>query len=206
MIAYSTWSNTGQDRYRIVLPTTRYMSKELAKALRMIANNKIEAYCHTTRNETRTGIDKGKFYPAALFFLPSQGKHPEDSFFQEFDGTAIDPTEWIDECTNDLLDEIIAKSKDMDINPDITPATAPGEGYSPTYMQRRIDGAIRQWQATGCVKGAGRRKFYGLAMTFHVIGLELSEMETILYQQAGYASNPNERRSEIPELMKKVSR
>ena len=51
------------------------------------------------------------------------------------------------------------------------------------------------------MKGAGRTQLWFLAKRLRQAGCDDPEMRAILWEQAGYATNPEERRSEIEALI-----
>ena len=57
------------------------------------------------------------------------------------------------------------------------------------------------WREHGCVKGAGRTQLWFLAKRLRQAGCNDTQMRTIMWEQAGYATNPEERRSEIEALI-----
>ena len=61
--------------------------------------------------------------------------------------------------------------------------------------------AIEYWSRRGCVKGNGRTQLWLLAKRLAEAGCDDVAMRDILDQQAGYATNPEERRSEIDGLL-----
>jgi hypothetical protein len=143
-----------------------------------------------------------------MFFLPAQAKAgPKATFFLEFAGEPIDPLDWLKTCPNEVIDYMLAKAREPNDEP-MPPRVGIGHNGGPALavggdqLLNRVERAIGHWQATGCVKGKGRSQFYGLAMTLKEAGLSEHERRTILYEQAGFATNPTERRGEIDAHLK----
>ena len=61
--------------------------------------------------------------------------------------------------------------------------------------------AIDYWRKRGCVKGKGRTQLWLLAKRLAEAGCDDADMRAILDEQAGYATNPEERRDEIEALL-----
>ena len=74
--------------------------------------------------------------------------------------------------------------------------------YGTEHRNRRVQLSIEYWQQHGCAKGSGRTQFWFLSKRLAEAGCDDGEMRGILYEQAAYATNPVERRSEIEGLLK----
>ncbi len=101
MVCMNTWSGT--DRYRVFIPTTEPMSIECHKHVVDYMMGQLYGYfddrtaeylAKTGRRVMRHGFDTSKFVPSSLFYLPCQAKESKDSFFEDFEGDALDPWEW----------------------------------------------------------------------------------------------------------------
>ena len=125
-----------------------------------------------------------------MFYLPS--KRP-DCFLTHFrDGREpLDPRQWINLIQDDLL---ISQ-----------PPPVPPEIYhradEPANKDKQVQWAIDYWRMVGCVKSKGRTQLWLLAKRLAEAGCDDREMRDILWEQAGFATNPVERRGEIERLL-----
>ena len=132
------------------------------------------------------GVDIGKLHEAAMFYLPS--KRPDCFLMHIKEGRKpLDPSEWVSHIPDDLL-----------ISP---PPPVPPEIYqhgdTPAHKDKRVEWAIDYWRKCGCVRGKGRTQLWLLAKRLAEAGCVDAEMRVILHEQAGFATNPRERREEI---------
>lgn len=137
------------------------------------------------------GVDIGKLHEAAMFYLPS--KRPDCSLKHIKEGRKpLDPCEWVSHIPDDLL-----------ISP---PPAVPREIYqhgdTPAHKDKRVEWAIDYWRKCGCVRGKGRTQLWLLAKRLAEAGCVDAEMRVILHEQAGFATNPRERREEIEALLR----
>jgi hypothetical protein len=65
-----------------------------------------------------------------------------------------------------------------------------------------VQWAIDYWRRRGCIRPKGRTQLWLLAKRLAEAGCYDLEMRHILYEQAGYATNPKERRGEIDRLVR----
>ena len=104
----------------------------------------------------------------------------------------LDPCEWVNHIPDDLL-----------ISP---PPPVPPEIYqhgdTPAHKDKQIEWAIDYWHKCGCVRGKGRTQLWLLAKRLAEAGCVDAEMRVILHEQAGFATNPRERREEIEALLR----
>ena len=73
---------------------------------------------------------------------------------------------------------------------------------TPTDRDKRVEWAIDYWRRRGCVKGKGRMQRWLLAKRLAEAGCVDTDMRVILHEQAGFATNPRERREEIEALLR----
>jgi hypothetical protein len=72
---------------------------------------------------------------------------------------------------------------------------------APMHQNGFMKWATDYWRARGCVKGKGRTQLWLLAQHLAAAGCSDKDTRTILHEQAGFASNPVERRGEIEALL-----
>ena len=141
-------------------------------------------------DEKKHGVDIGKLHEAAMFYLPSKRPGCFTTHFHE-ERRPLDPREWIDLIPDDLL-----------TSPP-PPATTEVHHYeaTPAHKDMRVQWAIDYWRSRGCLKGKGRTQLWLLAKRLAEAGCDDDEMRRILWEQAGFATNPEERRGEIDGLL-----
>ena len=125
--------------------------------------------------------------PAGLIVHIHQGRHP------------LNPQEWVNLIADDLL---------LSPPPPAPPqmhdyGDAPWRADAPTAMHQSgfVQWAIDYWRARGCGKGKGRTQLWLLAKHLAAAGCSAEDMRAILHEQAGFASNPVERRGDIEALL-----
>lgn len=173
----------------------------------------------------RHGFDESKFNAASLFYLPVQAKDPADSFFIDYGMDdpkrgPLDLRAWIDHCILDLRPQPRKASP------------VPGPAAEPIATEKRrvstklqatrdaiaardarsgadrraiiVEKAIDEWRSTP--RGSGHTAFFRLAASLHRAGLDLSEIREKLWEEAAYGYSARERRGEIGETLKSLSR
>jgi hypothetical protein len=191
--AYSSWSHTRDaPRYRIVIPSTQLIRPDIHTLMLHTIVDRLEAagWGDALSDGKKHGVDIGKLHEAAMFYLPS--KRPECFLVRMNESRRpFDPREWVNLVPDDLL-----------ISP---PPPAPPEihnyGATPRHKNERIRWAIDYWRQRGCIKGKGRTQLWLLAKRLAEAGYDDEGMRKILDAQAGYATNPEERRGEIEALL-----
>jgi hypothetical protein len=120
MVCMNTW--TGNDRYRVFIPTTQPMTLECHQHVVSYMMGQLSGYyddkaaadlASKGRKVKRHGFDVSKFVPCSLFYLPCQAKAPKDSFFVEFAGAALDPYEW-GEAAIAMMDDPDAETRQLE--------------------------------------------------------------------------------------------
>ena len=192
--AYSSWSHTANEpRYRIGIPSIQLIPPDIHTLILHTIVDRLEAagWRDTLSDGKQHGVDLGKLHEAAMFYLPSKRS---DCFLTHIhEGRKpLDPCEWVNHIPDDLL-----------ISP---PPSVPPEIYqhgdAPAHKDKRIEWAIDYWRRRGCVRGNGRTQLWLLAKRLAEAGCGDGEMRVILHEQAGFATNPMERRAEIEALLR----
>lgn len=177
------------------------------------------------------GFDESKFNAASLFYLPCQAKDPADSFFIDYgEGDPkrgpLDLHAWIDECILNLrakpepaaaaLPDPVALLPTA--KPPLTKAVcsklqamrdALEAEKAQTSAGRReawISAAIERWRETAPIPGTGHAGFFTLAAALHRAGLHEADIRSKLYDEAGFAHSPRERRGEIKGILTSLRR
>jgi hypothetical protein len=198
VVIYSSFNHTPDDRsYRTVIPTTRPMTSDASKAVRMMRVQKFRdnGFGDKIGEGPKHGVDPSTMHSAKLFFRPCSRP---DGFFGHYreGGPAIDPRQWIEECSVAIIDKIIGPDHD-----DTAPPRLHNCSVQHQHQHRNVQLAIDYWRHHGCVQGAGRTQLWLLAKRLAEAGCDDREMRDILYEQAGHATNPAERRGEIEGLL-----
>jgi hypothetical protein len=199
--AYSSWSHTTEaPRFRIGIPSTQLIRPDIHALILHTVVDRLEAtgWGDALAGGKKHGVDIGKLHEAAVFYLPS--KRPAEFLVHFRHGRSpLNLHEWVNLIADDLL-----------LSP---PPPAPPQMKSPGDAAWRNDAlppmgqnefvrwAIDYWRARGCVKGKGRTQLWLLAKRLAAAGCSDEDMRTILHEQAGFASNPAERRGEIETLL-----
>jgi hypothetical protein len=135
-------------------------------------------------------VDIGKLHEAAMFYLPS--KRPDGFLTHIHEGRKpLDPREWVKLISDDLL---------LSPPPPVSPEVYDCQN-APRHRDRRVQWVIDYWRRVGCVKGKGRTQLWLLAKRLAEAGCDNAEARDILDKEAGYATNPKERRGEIEALL-----
>ena len=187
--ACSSWSHTpGACRYRIAIPSTQLIPPEIHSLILHTIVDRLEAagWGDALSDGRKHGVDIGKLHEAAMFYLPS--KRPDCFLTHIKEGRKpLNPREWVSHIPDDLL-----------ISP---PPPVPPEIYqhgdTPAHKDKQVEWAIDYWRKCGCVRGKGRTQLWLLAKRLAEAGCVDAEMRVILHEQAGFATNPRERREEI---------
>jgi hypothetical protein len=192
-IVCSTWSHT-QDapRYRISIPSTQFIPPDIHALILNTIVDQLEAagWGDALADGRKHGVDIGKLHEAAMFYLPS--KRP-DSFLTHFgdDRKPLDPHGWVKLVSDDLL---------ISPPPPVPPEIHHHE-HAPAHQEKRVQWAIDYWRRVGSIRGKGRTQLWLLAKRLAEAGCDDTEMHKILCTQAGFATNPDERRGEIEGLI-----
>ena len=192
-LACSSWSHTlDTPRYRILVPSAQFIPPGVHTLIlhTIVAQLEAAGWGDAMADGRKHGVDIGKLHEAAMFYLPS--RRP-DCFLVHFrEGRKpLDPREWIKWIPDDLL-----ASPPPPVPPDIQ-----HQGDQPAHKDKQVQWAIEYWSRRGCVKGKGRTQLWLLAKRLAEAGCDDVAMRGILDEQAGYSTNPEERRGEIDGLL-----
>jgi hypothetical protein len=146
-------------------------------------------------NTRPSGLDWGRSHPISLFYLPSQAQDPGDSFFHDYkeDGRRpLQPSIWIQNVLVPLAPE--AELLDQPENH--------RDGVDEAAVQRAKDA----WLKSKGQPGSGDTMFFGLALALRRAGMNLQEIEMTLRGEAQFGRSPNERREQIPSVVKSLRR
>lgn len=215
MTIYASWSHTPEaQRFRVCIPTL-IMNYDQQECVRRCLVRKLEQ----AQPNKRINVDESKLNPVSLMYLPCDRP---DNFITEYQGNALDHEAIAKTCPKDIVDKVLSLSphtipEERPYSPvrdspvDQTPfasgqlATGFSEApYTPPASQAAVIArAIEVWRTRGCLRGKGLRYLWSLATTLmERTNLERHEIYDLLWEEAGYATNPSERRDEINGLLK----
>ena len=203
MILTNTFRHTvARPRYRVIIPTTDQLTPEtylllyeqIARKLEdagyAVPRRKPKAGAHAAKRQS--GLDWSKRLPTSLFYLPSQAADPSQSFFRDYNDASrvpLDPIPWISNGPMPLQPELDACS---DLNDD-------GQRDRPSSGSNRHH----------AIGGAHPRDpamiiSFKFALELRRAGMNKGQIETMLQSEAAFGRSPNERRAQIPSIIKSL--
>jgi hypothetical protein len=201
MILTNTFRHTAaRPRYRVIIPTTDQLTSETYLLLYELIAGKLEdaGYAvprrkpkagHAARQQS--GLDWSKRLPTSLFYLPSQAADPSQSFFRDYNEALrvpLDPIPWISNGPMPLQPEL---GECPDLNDD-------GREIDEAQVQT----AISNWRSSP--QGFGNDNFFKFALDLRRAGMNTGQIETMLRSEAAFGRSPNERRAQIPSIIKSL--
>jgi len=193
IVAFNTYSSKpGNCRWRAYIPTSTAMA---GQAYDLIAKD----IAHMLKEQLKLEpgwLDEGKLHSASPFFLPCQAAAgAELSFFIDFNENRkpLNALEWL----QDMLDRHQATLT--------APAEEPEEDIENEISDDHIgsvDEAWARWERLGGQPGQGNREFFILNLNLLRAGVDDVEREKLLEKAADMAHSPEDRRRDIPRLMK----
>lgn len=210
-IAYNTLNHTkSKPRFRIKIPTSRYMSvlefrsiyHEIRHTLkrRGYAGGKRSNYTgDNPSNRPFDGIDS-RPNPSSLSGLPCQPISGKDAFFIEFTNGRKDLNVGYWGKQSSYLG---GDDEFFDL-----PAIPTGADHSEltTEQLAAIADAEREWVLYGRKRGAGDQGIFELYRSLRQGRVPYFILEQRLYQAAGNASSPSERRTQVKRLLENCRR
>lgn len=228
---WNTYSHTPQKpRWRAFIPTTLAMTIDVHQVIMAQFERALNMHGYWSqqqidknpkiKNKFLHGFDRSKFTGSSLFYLPSQAREPEHSFFRDYAEIprgALDVREWL---KNSIIDLGGADDGVVDAAEPPRPASAVSSTASDAlralrnalhkddeaseYRVRAVERAINKWRETP--PGEGHTGFFRLAASLKRVGLDDADLIATLKQEAAFAAHPAERRKEIQSLVRSVRR
>jgi hypothetical protein len=229
MVIFNSYSSTREKpRWRVFIPTTVAMPIAAYKAIgeqimRTVnragywSQKQLDADARIKSRKSH-GFDMGKLTPSSLFYLPCQAQDPRDSFFIDHHSASrqpLDPYVWAGYAANHHRPE---PEPSATVAQPVSPTVVPTELMPPTVCPKlrqvremiaaeeaakvqvqRQAAAIEKWRSAPAE--TGNRAFFQLGVDLRSAGLSMSDIESTLRQEAGYARHPAERRREIRSVM-----
>jgi hypothetical protein len=133
---------------------------------------------------------------ASLFYLPCQAKHPEGSFFVDYDEarrTALEPTAWLQQRIGTMQTSSAEPTKQ-----DRPVASQPRD-------EQKIEAAIREWRQNGWRPGEGNHRFFELGLKLASSGASAPDLEGMLRSESFYANTPEDRKRQVPSIIQSLT-
>lgn len=215
IVVWNTFSSTPEKpRWRAFIPTTEAMSLPVHRLIlgQILADlngagfwsaDQLDKNAGIKRRRTH-GFDMSKLNAASLFYLPAQAADPRGSFFEDHTGLkrrALEPVKWIKRAVR--VAKVPPGQRDCVSS---TRSIKLRKSDQTTDLTGKMEKAVATWTSASQQVGQGHRAFYRLALGLRSAGLDATEMSEKLYDQAVWARNPTERRSEIPGIVRKLGR
>ena len=188
-ISFNSFNNgtNGQLRYRCFIPLKTPVTAKQYHVLWDIINERIEKYCQKYQMES--GLDRSKRTANSWFYMPCQSS--QGSKFNI----------WFDHWHLDLiLDPVKMLDGRIVMEEDSTPI------YTQPVVSKELDysAALARWQSTQAKAGEGNKRFFAFAVELAKLGFDVAQIQNILHQSAVFARHPEERRKQIPSIMKSM--
>ena len=198
---FNTSSSKKDDlRFRAFIPLSSDVTLEIYKGLTGHIEQRLCAAGFVDKKESGDGrkthgLDTGKMGPASLFYLPCQADDPSGNYFKVFKKgrKVLQVSDWIGEIVlkDDGFDSALSEDSDRKF-----------ESNRPT--EKRIEEAISKWQSAASIPGVGNVEFFRLAGSLAAAGCSEAETVAILSKQAMDARHPDERKKEIPQIIRSL--
>jgi hypothetical protein len=230
VIINSYGSTPAAPRWRIFIPTTIAMPIAAYKAIAEQIMRTVNRAGYWSKKQLETndriksrkhhGFDMGKLPPSSLFYLPCQAENPVDSFFIDHHSPGrvpLDPYVWAGYAANHLRPvqdpaETVATTVARPVQRAMPTTECPklqrmremiAEEEAARHhdnLSRRTAAAIERWHGTPAE--GGNRAFFQLAVDLCGAGMTMTDIDSILRQEACYGRHPSERRAQIRYIMR----
>ena len=172
------------------------------------------------KSRKQHGFDMSKLVPSSLFYLPCQAATPANSFFMDVNDKnrlPLDPYQWADFAANHVQPERVEIMEPVLAEPMPQPLTETScpklrlvremmheeETSSVAAVSTRRQAAIDTWRSTP--SGEGSNAFFQLGVDLRSTGMDHAEIRATLWEEAGYARHPRERRDQIKGIMRTLT-
>ena len=194
LIVFNTYNHTSENsRFRVVIPFDEPISADDYGTLydNLIAKIEDAGYSIGTANggSRRSGLDVSKKSPTSLFYLPCQAKEPSDSFFADYNDDKrkiLHPMTWVSNT--------VVHFPEVDT-----------KGQPPLWREvdeTAVAKATRMWRESRHYPGQGNDRLFQYAVAMRSAGMSLKEIERKLRDEAKFGRSPQERRTQVPSIMR----
>jgi hypothetical protein len=220
-LAYNSYSNVtqpGHYRYRVVIPLTTPVTKDIYEALwDLLARRIAEAgYSVSKEVEPRTaksGLDRSKRTPVSWMYMPARASAPRNSFWLEnWDAPMMDPEQFVDRLVFDdpalpieVAEPVSNCRRNVDRDADTIDVSSITPASASAHKGKAIAAALDNWRGTPA--GCGNDAFFRLGIDLRRAGCSLPEIQSLLSQHhADSASKSSDRRKQIPGIIRSLER
>jgi hypothetical protein len=190
--------HVSKPRFHVFIPVRQPLTPDAYEALWDIIAEKLEdagyAVRHTRTKQNAThrqsGLDRSKRTPTSLYYLPCQAQEPDQSFFADYNGdkrAILDAELW-------LGNTVIAFRQ--------PPPEA--DARSTKRNQAMVVEATENWRQSSEHEHEGNDRFFQYAFQLRASEMNLIELEAKLYEEVSYAKTPEQRRKQIPWIIKSL--
>lgn len=193
MAVFNTFSSTPEfPRWRVFIPTTRYMSLSEYEACwdGLLDDLRTAGFALPKPDPQRPyerahGFDMSKKTPSSIFYLPCRAKAPGGSFFDYHEGEGrelLDPTEWIKSHPPQVarVAEDLSTSKGLDT-------------YTHTQGE---ESCIERWRVKNRNVSEGNTAWFGLIQCLAQMNQTLDGIEAIVEPLIVETNSPEDRRAD----------
>jgi hypothetical protein len=192
LVVMNTFNHTPEKpRFRAIFLTSGPLTPEAYEELWDQIAAKIEDsgywFKQAKPNRQPSGLDYSKRTAASIFYAPCQAKNPADSFFTSYNEgrDLLDPMIWIE---NSLV-------------PAQEPFVANNDQSPRVVDQAAVDLATKKWRQSRQCPGKGNEMFFAYALALRQAGMDLSNIEQKLSEEARFGRTPDERKHQIPSII-----
>lgn len=199
MVICNTFNSTPEAmRYRVIIPFSRSVSPEEYQQCfdAVMLQLELDGFGDGSEDsifDRGHGFDLPKRTPATIFLAPTLADHPDGSFFEYFNSEErrfLDP----DRTIKALSDLKPVQHELVTVHPSGRENIAPESEHD----------AVEKWKAA--MAGEGGKEFFNLAVTLAHLGYGPSDLELRLFELALYGRSPEERKNQIPSIVKSLGR
>jgi len=205
MFAHNTYSSTlHRPRYRVIVPTNRYMTVREHELCWMFFFNRIVDAGYITGavdfarpGDKAHGIDAPKRVVNSIFLLPCQAEASGCSFFHDYNGEArgvLDVDEWMRLNPHKHLAVPLTKT--------VTVIPPPSNIIVPAGSDDKVDRAVERFRTVGTLPGHGDKELMTLAVTLDKAGLAHDDIKDILLKEVLQSTSPRHRTTQVARIMK----
>jgi hypothetical protein len=174
MVCCNTWS--GNDRYRVFIPTSCSMThKEYELITKFIilqlersgyfGDAEFERRRHAGHAAKRHGFDPTHLHAASLFYLPCKAENVMESFFEDYPGTLLDPSEWLNAAKTSVPEKTISNVVQFPF---------------PEADREDVQQAISRYKSLPPGQGKRHHGFFTLGTELKKLGLDWASIEMYL--------------------------
>lgn len=218
-LIYNSFNNgkNGQVKFRVVIPFSKPASPALYHHVWDLIAERLRDAGYSVGglpvNLPASGLDKSKRCANSWFYMPCRAKlGARQTFWMEnWSAPTLDPWNWSCRSYSDetehhdiAFDQYVGQGGTVPYACAIQDTQSPiGEIHQGEQL-RRIEVAETKWAAAE--KGDGNVAFFKLARTYKSLGMSDLDIRSKLGQQVHVARSRDERRKQIPSILKSLKR